>query len=493
MARIVNTLFGRLVLLVLGVHAVLLPALFFSLFHNVANIQKSVFVDYIRASSRTLADIVETSGVLGSDFRTIDFLDSAFLTGTGVYAEVQIGDRRLTSSVMDEAKPGQFKEDFAFGEHGDDVYYISVPLYTLDVIAVLRLGFDENPTLEQIRFARNRGIGILSGYLIVSLLLVALLSALLTRPLRRLQEDSRRIASGDYDLQLHTESRLQEIDDLVEDLNIMRSNLVASNIELQQEISDRETAERQKEQLEAQLHRSQRLESIGTLAGGIAHEFNNILLPIMLYTDLALEDLPEDSPIAARLHHVSKSAIRAKKLIEQILTFSRQGEKQNAEPTPIAPTVEEALVLMRALVPATIDIQVKIDPSCGLVKCHADQVQQLVVNLCTNAYKSMNATGGHLGVRVEPVYIDELSTHELSQLNPGNYIKLSVSDTGVGMDTATQTRIFEPFFTTRGVGEGAGLGLSVAHGIAVGVGGGITVETEPGKGSIFHVYLPQAD
>jgi len=285
---------------------------------------------------------------------------------------------------------------------------------------------------------------------------------------------------------------LLEFSELASDLETMRSNLVGINERLQQEINDHQAAQAQRGVLEDQLRHSQRLESIGTFAGGVAHEVNNILLPMIIFTDIVLEDLPQDSPVRDYVQRIRRLANRAQGLSEQILTFSHEGAERELELAEIGPVVEEALTLVRALVPATIDIRTKIDGDCGKVMCNTTQLQQLVVNLCSNAYKAVAKGGNYIGVDLDAFQADQEFTSEHPQLNPGNYVRLSVSDDGIGMDTPIKERIFEPFFTGGRIGEGTGLGLAVVHGIATEHGGEIVVDSEPGVGSILHIYFPVA-
>lgn len=492
MERIGKTLTGRLILLILVAHAVLLPGLFLALSYITAASEKRIFVDNVRATARNLADVIETEGLLESEQRILSFLESATLTGNGVFAELIIGERLLSSTLATE--PGlNFVEDFAFGENGDNVYFLSTPVQVGSADAVLRLGFDESATLGEIEGFQRLAALILAVYLAILLTTVIVQSIRITEPLRRLQEDSRRVASGDYEIELETESRLWEIEDLTNDLNIMRRNLVAINSGLQQEIAERQRAESQQKQLESRLNRRQRLESIGTLAGGIAHEFNNILLPIILYAELALEDVGSEGQVAENLRKTRRLAERAKRLVEKILQFSHQVGAHGDNPADLVHEVGEALDLVRALVPASIEIDVSIDPACGFVSPAADELQQVTMNLCINAYRAMSDTGGTLGIRALPVTVDGELKRGRPDIEAGEYVRLSVSDTGPGIDPEVRERIFEPFFTTRSAGTGTGLGLSVAHGIVAGSGGTISVETSAGSGTTFHVYLPRVE
>ncbi|MBN2013171.1 PAS domain S-box protein [candidate division KSB1 bacterium] len=256
-----------------------------------------------------------------------------------------------------------------------------------------------------------------------------------------------------------------------------------------QDITERKRAEEEKAKLEAQLRRSQKLETIGTLAGGIAHDFNNILTPIMGYADIALSNLKPNDPLADDLGHILKGAIRAKDLVEQILTFSRQIEKER-KPLSLHLIVKEAVKLLRPSIPTTIDIRQRIDSSCDKIMADASEMHQVIVNLCTNAYQAMEETGGILTIEVKQVEIDADNAKFHHHLIEAEYVRLTVSDTGVGMDDKTLDRIFEPFFTTKSVDKGTGMGLSVVHGIVRKHNGDIIVYSQLGKGTTFHVYIP---
>lgn len=491
MAGKLNTIAGRMVLVLLVIHAVLMPALFYGVMAVVENSQKDSFIDGTRIYARVFADILE-SDTPNSDAEIMRHLDSAILGGRGVFAAVQLEDRLLVSTLMAEGDGALFTEDFVFGEHGDDVYYVSIPVSLQESTAVLQLGFDEFPTLLHIENIEQAVLVILIAYVIISLVLVMILSTLLVRPIQRLRHVSRQIASGDYSRKLDDQSSLHEIHELAHDLEIMRSKLVGVNARLQEVINEREVAEAEQRSLEARLRHSHRLESIGTLAGGIAHEFNNVLAPIILYTDLALEDLPENSEIRPNLDRVMKLAERAKGLSQQILAFGSQADEVERVAVDIAPVVEESLSLVRALLPATVDIRAEIKHNLGLVLCDAAQVQQLAVNLCSNAFRSLSRGGGHIEVKVDSALVSAELAARQPRLREGEYVMLSVSDTGAGMDTETMDRIFEPFFTTQDVGQGTGLGLSVVHGIVVKHDGDIIVSSMLGRGSVFRVYFPMA-
>jgi PAS domain S-box-containing protein len=255
-----------------------------------------------------------------------------------------------------------------------------------------------------------------------------------------------------------------------------------------QDITERRQGQEERDKLRSQLHEAQKMEAIGTLAGGIAHDFNNILSAIMGYTHLSLESAPKGSSLQTDLKQVLCATTRATELVKQILTFSRQTEKE-VQPVQVELIVREGLKLLRASLPTTIEISRDIQ-SNSLVMADPSQIHQVLMNLCVNAGHAMEEKGGVLGVYLTDVDLDAEFAVRHPGMTPGPYVKLTVSDTGHGMDRSTMDRIFEPYFTTKAEGKGTGLGLSVVHGIVKSCGGTITVDSEPGKGTTFCVYLP---
>ncbi len=241
--------------------------------------------------------------------------------------------------------------------------------------------------------------------------------------------------------------------------------------------------------MERRLRQAQKLEALGTLAGGIAHDFNNVLAAIIGYGQMTAERLSEGSPEQADLDQVLSAAYRAKNLVRQILTFSRKRE-QERQPVLLHLIAGEALELLRPSLPATIEIERTIDKNCGVVNADPTQIHQIIMNLCINAYHAMKETGGVLSVGLASVEVDDHLVDLYPSLREGAYAKLTVKDTGHGMDREIMDRIFDPFFTTKDEGEGTGMGLSTVHGIVQAYGGAITVDSEPGKGTTFDVYLP---
>jgi PAS domain S-box-containing protein len=268
---------------------------------------------------------------------------------------------------------------------------------------------------------------------------------------------------------------------------LRRKNEIAGRVWSFRDISERKRAEAEKKKLETQLQQSQKMEAIGALAGGIAHDFNNILGAILGYSELALDDTAMDSAARKNLELVLKASFRAKELVKQILTFSRKTE-ENRMPILLAEIIRESLKLLRALIPSTIDIRSHIQDSLKPVLANPTQMQQVFMNLCTNAASAMREKGHILEINLTEIEPDPGFLADRG-MDPGLYQLLSVSDTGHGIPAEIIQRIFEPYFTTKKTGEGSGMGLAVVHGIVKGHGGEITVDSQPGKGTTFNVYL----
>jgi signal transduction histidine kinase len=493
MARDLKTFSSRMVIAVMLIHAVMLPVLSYGMLALVQNVQEDVFVDHVRIYSRVFADLMQSHESPTTEEEILAGLDSSILGGRCVHAALTIGDNRVLSSLMEPGDGDGFVEDFNFGEHGDRTYFLSTQLLIAGEAAVLELGFDEEPTLLEIANARETIFGIVLAYLILSVVFVVLLSSRVTKPLQRLRRDSRQIASGDYTRHMSAESKIFEIQELTNDVEHMRSTLVGINARLEEEKVRSELAESERRKAEIHLRHMHRLQSIGTLAGGVAHEFNNVLLPMLLYTDLALEDLPDDSPVRSNLERVLKLANRAKGLSDQILSFGRPSGEAMEDIPDVAPIIDEAMSMVRALIPANIDIALETQQAVGPIVGNSNQIQQLVVNLCSNAYQSLPNSGGNIKILLEICSVSEEFAKQHPRLAEGNYARLCVADTGMGMDSATLERIFDPFFTTREVGKGTGLGLSVVHGIVTKHDGDIVVSSEVDVGTTVDVYFPLCD
>jgi signal transduction histidine kinase/CheY-like chemotaxis protein len=256
--------------------------------------------------------------------------------------------------------------------------------------------------------------------------------------------------------------------------------------------SERERSAEIQAKMAAKLRQVAKMEALGTFASGIAHEFNNVLGAMIGYVELAcmtLETIPGAGKISSKLEASLRAGDRARDLVNQILSFSRQNERE-PRPLEILPIVKESLKLLRASLPATIEIRQNLDPQCGLVVADPVQVSQILINLSSNAFEAMRETGGVLQINLEPVRLEAGPAEPGVELKSGPYLRLTVKDSGRGMDQRTLKRIFDPLLTTRLLDDDTDLGLSAVHGIVQSMGGAIGVSSEPGKGSAFRVYLP---
>ena len=477
----------RMALFAVGVHAIVLPALYYGFNIVVTRSDTDLFVQHVRTLSRNLAEELELGDALGSPQRVANLLDQAVINGDGVFASLVDNGREIQSELNSPGVRWLGRQDFSFRAGRDQIYFIALPISRPDHTAELRLGFDERPTLEQIQIAMRRTLWVLVIYLCISLTAAMVWSHSLSRPVVQLQRTSRKIARGDYAQSLRVQTDILELHDLGSDLEYMRNELVGVNERLQKEMSERVAAQEHRLELERRLRHRQRLETVGTLAGGIAHEFNNVLLPIVLFSEAALAESPEHTAVHQDLQEILAQAYRAKEVVEKILTFSRSAGAPKPDLIDLEPVVGEALRLFRALIPATVELRVELTGPYQPVRADAAMTIQMIMNLCTNAYQALrNRTGViTVGLRelLEPVAGDGGAA-------PKAFLELYVIDSGQGIEPGTVPRIFEPFFTTRDVGEGTGLGLSVVHGIAESFGAVVSVETEVGHGTTFRVRFP---
>ena len=461
---------------VIALHLVLLPALYYAVGYVIRTSHADLFIENARTFARVLADEFELGVAMESTARTQDLLDVAIVHGDGRYAELIEDGHSLRSSMNSPNVNVSRSTDLAFDEDGDHVYFVVLPIVHGTRNAELRLGFDETPTLDRIHMSQRHLLWLLGSYFGVAMLIAIVLSNRLSRPIKRLQDVSRAIASGEYAQPLKVATDILELHDLANDLEAMRSELVGVNLRLQAQIREKEASEMHREELQKQLRQRQRLETVGTLAGGVAHEFNNVLVPIILFTDMALQDLPEGSAARADLERVLGAARRAKDVVRKILTFSRELGELKLTVVDMRAVIADGLNLLKALGPPSIEIHTEIDDEVPPIRADATLALHMVVNLCTNAFQAMQGSNGMLTIGLRPT--------------ADQRVEFWVRDTGHGMTAATVERIFEPFFTTRSVGQGTGLGLSVVHGIVESFGGSIKVESEPGKGTTFRVFFP---
>jgi len=286
------------------------------------------------------------------------------------------------------------------------------------------------------------------------------------------------------------QAALKELNDELEQRVQERTlSLVQSNKDLLHEISERKLAEEQRQKLEAQLQQAQKMEAIGTLAGGIAHDFNNIIGIILGNAEMARGGVSSGTNLADDLDEVIKASHRARELVKQILAFSRQTD---AECVALQPgnIIGDTMKMLRSSIPSTIEIHQDLAPSKRLVLADPTHIHQIIVNLCTNAFQAMEKDGGRIDIRLQDVEMDRDEIWQEGDVAPGRFVRLTVADSGPGMDKKVLRKIFDPFFTTKEVGKGTGLGLSIVHGIVKSYGGYITCDSDQGHGTVFQVFLP---
>jgi signal transduction histidine kinase/CheY-like chemotaxis protein len=291
-----------------------------------------------------------------------------------------------------------------------------------------------------------------------------------------------RVKSGDFSYRIKGLSGVKHSKIIADGFNEMAGAL-------ENQAEKQKKTQKEKELLEERIRHYQKMEAIGTLAGGIAHDFNNILFPIQGYAEMFLDDFPPNDPKHEMAQEIFQAASRAKELIEQILTFSRQGETKN-QIVSLQSILKEALKLLRSTIPKNIVIRKNIMSECKPVYADPTNLHQVIMNLCTNAFHAVQDKGGTIEVALEEISVTADGQYGIAGLPAGDYICLTVSDTGCGMDKKTLAQIFDPYFTTKKEGKGTGLGLSTSYGIIKNLNGDIKVYSEPDKGTTFHIYIP---
>lgn len=259
--------------------------------------------------------------------------------------------------------------------------------------------------------------------------------------------------------------------------------------ELENKTSELKEAIKVRQETENRLRQSQKIEAVGRIAGGIAHEFNNVLGIIIGNTELAVDDLPKNHSVQNNLQEIKLASLRAKDVIKQLLNASHKATLQR-RPVEIGPVVTQALKLIRASLPASIKIVEDIAAEPKIVDADTNQLQQLLINLCTNAFQAMDNKGGTLTISLHHTTFEDFKVIRHADLKPGEYVLLRFKDDGRGIKPAIKDKIFDPYFTTQDIGQGTGMGLSVVQGIVQNHGGAIEVESEVGVGSTFKIYLP---
>lgn len=325
-------------------------------------------------------------------------------------------------------------------------------------------------------------------YLLLAGVLLCIFYLLLTKPLNKIAKELANVDPEAVDgariqpLPLHENDELGGI--------IIAANQFFENNE--HHLKKRQQADEEKKVMEQQLQQSQKMKALGKLAGGIAHDFNNLLAIIIGFAEMAKDNIPESNPALKDINEILNASNNAKELVKQILAFSRKSVPQKTY-LSIGPLLEQALTMLRSSIPSTIDIQSKIDPNCGDIFADTSQIIQVILNLCTNAAQAMEGQNGILKVSLTGVESLDQNGQEQDRMLKGSYIRLTVSDTGEGIDEASLENIFDPYFTTKKLGKGTGMGLAMVHGIVKNHGGTIAVHSKPGEGSTFIVRLPQAE
>ncbi|MDY6854976.1 MAG: ATP-binding protein [Thermodesulfobacteriota bacterium] len=342
------------------------------------------------------------------------------------------------------------------------------------VIGFVRIALDKEMLIRQVKDLLIKSILLGTVFWMGGSGITYLVVRGITKPLNRLTKGVKTLGEGGVVEKVDVESE-DEIGRLAMAFNDMSESLKMREME--------------KEQLEEQLRHTQKMEAIGTLAGGISHDFNNILACIMGYTELALSDLYDENTHRRYLNEVLKASKRATDLVKQILTFSHQG-KQERKPIQLSFLVKETLRMMRASLPTTIEIRQNIKTGLGPILANPTQIHQVLVNLCTNASHAMREKGGVLEISLEDVDVNLDISPQYNNLMPGQYQRLIIRDTGCGMNNAIMEKIFIPYFTTKKPSEGTGMGLAMVHGIIKGHDGEISVNSTPGKGTTFQILLP---
>ncbi len=256
------------------------------------------------------------------------------------------------------------------------------------------------------------------------------------------------------------------------------------------DISERKTAEREKERLEERLRHSAKMEAVGQLAGGIAHDFNNVLGIIIGNVELAQDDVPERDPVFRHLDEIKKAGMRAADIVRQLLNFGRKSPRKPV-PVDMVALVEEGLGMLRSSIPSSIEMVRSIRSPDAVILGDRTQMDQVLINLCINSAHAVERTGGRIEITVDTATLDDACPGLWSALSPGDYAVLTVADSGPGIDPAILDRIFDPYFTTKDVGKGVGMGLAVVHGIVEKHGGAVRVENRPGGGAAFCLAFPR--
>jgi signal transduction histidine kinase len=452
------SLAGEILYVVLAVHMVILPSLYWGIDRIVVRTHSDLFLGVAHAYMQRRVSEFASRQASMTPQEIAEFVADIQSSGLVVYSELDWNGqiiRRTSDPNRAVHAPAERDE---FGKGDDQTYHLVEQIHSGPKAGVLRLGFDEEQITSHIIEARILVVIALAIYLAVIISAAIIFARRLAAPLGRLRNGAMHIAVGDRHQTLGLECGILELDELAKSLEGMRSELVDAD---------------------ARLQAKQRLETVGTLASGVAHEFNNILVPLTLFTESALKSLAAEHVARPWLTRAIEAAQRAREVVGKLLLFGGRGAPSALAPMNITPAVEEALRLFGRLRPSVIELKVQIDPAVDAVLADSSHIVQILMNLCTNAYHAIPHSGGLIAVMLRNASDGD-----------GEFVELIVEDSGIGMDDKTMQRIFEPFFTTREIGKGSGLGLSVVHGLVAGMGASISVQSAPGSGARFRILFP---
>ena len=485
----------RVVVNYLALQFILLPILGTTILYFAEKSSIDTFVTNVRSYTRLIGDALESGNQLQDGDAVRNILDAVVLGGNGLYAQLIIDNKSILSELSQIENVGTNIQDLGFDQHNDDTYFLSAYLGDTDHKATLIVGFDEKPIKAEIASTRQTILVLFTTVLFASVVLLFVISHRLTQPIKSLQLHSKRVISGTPNQPLFARSGLLEIDDLAQVLEAMRSQLVGSNEQLQLEIDNRIHAEQERSKIEKLLQHAQRIEAIGTFAGGLAHEINNQLQPILLNLEILKLGFDQTQDNTVKLSKVIDRVIQTRKVVSKMMLFSQQTKQVDEAPVILDEVIMETAKWLQATIPVDISVQVDLLDQQTEVKADPAQLHQVFVNLFNNSIQAMAQGGGNLSIQTKSNSISSLSTAPenasfTSKTTSVDFILITVSDTGVGMTSQLLQRAFDPYFTSRTAGEGTGLGLSIVHGIITSLGGTVEISSELQAGTTVTISLP---
>ncbi len=456
------------------------------------------------AKAYSIADITSFMAAPALSAGNIPLLVKAVSGARQDHNVTYIAIRDAAAALLTGGQSSAYEQRDALDSHNQ--YQLSRPiLYQGREVGTIELGYSLALVREDVSHIRSVIALVSLAIFIGGMVAIFIISTIVTRPLTQVISTADRISRGDLSKRapvIHPEDEIGRLAlsfnhmlDKLEDLNHnLEGQVQLRTRELMQQVEGRQKAEDERAGLEEQLQQSQKMEAIGQLAGGVAHDFNNLLMLITGNNSLAISQLESGHPALSNLKEIQQASDGAVSLTRQLLAFSR---RQVLQPQVLAlnEVIARLEKMLRRLINEDIELQVVYDADLGRVKADPGQIEQVLINLAVNARDAM-PQGGKLIIETQNVHIDEGYTARHDMVQPstyGAYVMMAVSDTGVGMDEATQQRIFEPFFTTKERDKGTGLGLSTVYGIVKQSGGYIWVYSEEGKGTTFKIYLPHVD